>query len=155
MMPESVIRIEINFKYAFFSNSFISGKHISLEKVSIGQRCPAKCHSEKGFICNCNRYTMKLLLRPGHSLLYGTKLREDNSKTKNARLVFLVQDTSSQCDACTCKVLWIYSIWFRSYGPDTVNYMELSQGEIIQKPKMPELSSLFMTHRLNVMHAPV
>ena len=36
-----------------------------------------------------------------------------------------------------------------------VNYMELSQGEIIQKPKMQELSSLFMTHRLNVMHAPV
>ena len=36
-----------------------------------------------------------------------------------------------------------------------VNYMELSQGEIIQKPKMPELSSLFMTHCLNVMHAHV
>ena len=33
--------------------------------------------------------------------------------------------------------------------------MQLSQGEIIQKPKMPELSSLFMTHRLNVMYAPV
>ena len=33
--------------------------------------------------------------------------------------------------------------------------MEPSQGEIIQKPKMQELSSLFMTHRLNVMHAPV
>ena len=31
--------------------------------------------------------------------------------------------------------------------------MELSQGEIIQKPKMLELSSLFMTHHLNVMHA--
>ena len=42
---------------------------------------------------------MKLLLRPGHSLLYGRK--------------------------------------------------------IIQKRKMQELSSLFMTHRLNVMHAPV
>ena len=98
---------------------------------------------------------MKLLLRPGHSLLYGTKSREDNSKTKNARVVFLVHDTLSQCDACTCKVSRIYSIWFRSYGPHTVNYMELSQGEIIQKPKMPELSSLFMTHRLNVMHAPV
>ena len=37
---------------------------------------------------------MKLLLRPGHSLLYGTKSREDNSKTKNARVVFLVHDTS-------------------------------------------------------------
>ena len=98
---------------------------------------------------------MKLLLRPGHSLLYGTKSREDNSKTKNARVVFLVHDTSSQCDACTCKVSGIYSIWFRSYGPDTVNYMELSQGEVFQKPKMPELSSLFMTHRLNVMHAPI
>ena len=44
---------------------------------------------------------MKLLLRPGHSLLYGTKSREDNSKTKK------------------------------------------------------ELSSLFMTHHLNVMHASV
>ena len=33
--------------------------------------------------------------------------------------------------------------------------MELSQGKIIQKQKMQELSSLFMTHRLNVMHAPV
>ena len=33
--------------------------------------------------------------------------------------------------------------------------MELSQGEIIQKPNMRELSSLFMTHRLIVMYAPV
>ena len=33
--------------------------------------------------------------------------------------------------------------------------MELSQGEIIRKPKMRELSSLFMTHRLIVMYAPV
>ena len=33
--------------------------------------------------------------------------------------------------------------------------MELSQAEIIQKPKMQKLSSLFMTHRLNVMYAPV
>ena len=31
--------------------------------------------------------------------------------------------------------------------------MELSQGEIIQKPKMQELSSLFMTHRISAMHA--
>ena len=35
----------------------------------------------------------------------------------------------------------------------TVYYMELNQGEIIQKPKMQELSSLFMTHRINMMHA--
>ena len=38
-------------------------------------------------------------------------------------------------------------------APKTVNYMEPSQGEIIQKPKMQELSSLFMTHHINVMHA--
>ena len=31
--------------------------------------------------------------------------------------------------------------------------MELNQGGIIQKPKMQELSSLFMTHCINVMHA--
>ena len=39
--------------------------------------------------------------------------------------------------------------------PDTVYYMELSQGQIIQKPKVQELSSLFMTHPLSVMHASV
>ena len=33
--------------------------------------------------------------------------------------------------------------------------MELSQGQIIKKPNKQELSSLFKTHRLNVMHAPV
>ena len=33
--------------------------------------------------------------------------------------------------------------------------MELSQGQIIQKPNKQVLSSLFMTHHLNVMHAPV
>ena len=31
--------------------------------------------------------------------------------------------------------------------------MEPSKGEMIQKPKMQELSSLFMTHHINVMHA--
>ena len=36
-----------------------------------------------------------------------------------------------------------------------VYYMELSQGQIIKKPNKQELSSLLMTHRHNVMHAPV
>ena len=36
-----------------------------------------------------------------------------------------------------------------------VSYMKLSQGQIIKKPKLQDLSSLFMTHRLNVMHASV
>ena len=49
----------------------------------------------------------------------------------------------------------IYSIPFRSNGPDTVYYMEFSQGEILQKPKMHDFSSLFMTRRLIVMYAPV
>ena len=39
--------------------------------------------------------------------------------------------------------------------PDTVYYMEQSQGRIIQRPKVQELSSLFMTHPLSVMHASV
>ena len=41
------------------------------------------------------------------------------------------------------------------YGPHTVYYMELSQGQIIYKLNKQELSSLFMTYRLNIMHAPV
>ena len=47
------------------------------------------------------------------------------------------------------------SIRVRSNGPDTVYYMELSQGQIIKKINKQELPSLFMTRRLNVMHAPV
>ena len=34
-------------------------------------------------------------------------------------------------------------------------FVQLSQGQIIQKPNKQELSSFFMTHRLNVMHAHV
>ena len=34
-----------------------------------------------------------------------------------------------------------------------VYYMELGQGEIIQKAKKQELASLIMTHCLSVMHA--
>ena len=37
-------------------------------------------------------------LWPGHGHLYGTKSRGNNSKTKNARVVFLVHDTLSECD---------------------------------------------------------
>ena len=33
--------------------------------------------------------------------------------------------------------------------------MELSQGQIIQKPKQARVVFLVMTHRLSVMHAPV
>ena len=33
--------------------------------------------------------------------------------------------------------------------------MELSQGQIIYKPNKQELSSIFITHGLNVMHASV
>ena len=40
-------------------------------------------------------------------------------------------------------------------GPHTVYYMELSQGQIIQKSNKQDLSSFFMTHHLNVMHAPI
>ena len=36
-----------------------------------------------------------------------------------------------------------------------VYYMELSQGQIIQKQNKQKLSSFFTTHHLNVMHAPV
>ena len=32
-------------------------------------------------------------------------------------------------------------------------YATIRQGKIIQKQKMQELSSLFMTHRIDVMHA--
>ena len=32
------------------------------------------------------------------------KSRGNNSKTKNARVVFLVHDASSYCDVCTCEV---------------------------------------------------
>ena len=99
-----------------------------------------------------NIFNKVLELWPGHES--GTYRRSNRrGGIKNARVVFLVHDTSAQCHACTCIVSWIYSLQFRSYDPDTVYYMQLRQGKIIQKQKVQELSSLFMTHRINVMHA--
>ena len=98
-----------------------------------------------------NIFHKVLELWPEHES--GTYGRSNKRGHKNARVVFLVHDISAQCHACTCIVSWIYSIQFSSYGPDTVYYMQLRQGKIIQKQKMQELSSLFMTHRINVMHA--
>ena len=73
----------------------------------------------------------------------------NNSKSKkNARVVLLVHDTSSQCDACTRNALRIYSIRFR-HG---LLYWTKSRRN---NSKMQEFSFLFMTHRLNVMHVPV
>ena len=51
-----------------------------------------------------NIFHTVLELWPEHSLLYGIKSRGNNSKTKNARVVFLVHDTSPYCDVCTCEV---------------------------------------------------
>ena len=47
-----------------------------------------------------------------------------------------------------------YSIWFMSYGLDTKipNYETRSLANNL-KSKNQELSSLFMTHRINAMHA--
>ena len=47
-------------------------------------------------------YNLGVMAR--HGLLYGFKSRGNNSKTKNARVVFLLHDTSSYCDVCTCEV---------------------------------------------------
>ena len=70
-----------------------------------------------------NIYHKVLELWPGHeSWTYGRSNRRGH---KNARVVFLVHDTSAQCHACTCIVSCIYFIQFRSYGPDTVYYMQL------------------------------
>ena len=43
--------------------------------------------------------------------------------------------------------------WTRKWDVWTDRQTQLRQGKIIQKQKMQELSSLFMTHRINVMHA--
>ena len=46
-----------------------------------------------------------------------------------------------------------YSIWFMSYGLDKIpNYETRSLANNL-KSKNQELSSLFMTHRINAMHA--
>ena len=58
-------------------------------------------HAPESFI---NIFHTVKELWPRHGLLYGTKSGTDNSKTKQASIVFFFHDTSSQCHACTCKV---------------------------------------------------
>ena len=54
-----------------------------------------------------------------------------------SRIVKLVREMKKKIGSFTWAVL----------------YMELSQGQIIQKPNKQELSALYKTHHLNVMHA--
>ena len=58
-------------------------------------------------------------------------------KTKLARVVFLVWDTSSQYDLAIHEVSLIYSVSFRNYEPNTkkaLHCLDFWQGELIQKP---------------------
>ena len=54
---------------------------------------------------------------------------------------------------------FVYGFMILNYGFGTMTtttyYMELGQGQIIQKPNKQELSFMFITHHLNVMHASV
>ena len=50
---------------------------------------------------------------------------------KNARVVFLVHDTSAQCHACTCIVSSIYSIQFRSYGPEREDNSKTKNARVV------------------------
>ena len=80
--------------------------------------------------------------------------REDNSKTKNAK------ELSSLFMTHRINVMHAL-VKFHEYIPYSLGVMartrltiwNLVKGKIIQKQKMQELSSLFMTHRLSVMHA--
>ena len=78
---------------------------------------------------------------------------ETIQKPKMQELSTLFMTHRLICDVCTCEVSWIYFIRFWSYGPDTK--VGRTDGRIGGGIKMPELSSLFLTHQLNVMHAPV
>ena len=67
---------------------------------------------------------------------YETRSLANNLKKQKSRVVFLVHDTSYQCDVCTHKVSRICSIRFRSLWPGhEVGRMD---GQ---------------THRINGMHA--
>ena len=95
---------------------------------------PPKCHSGKGYISQ------------GEIIKKKTKMQELSS-------LFMTHHLNVMHAPVKFHESIPYD--FGTYGPDTVYYMELSQGQTIQKPNLQELSCLFMTHRLNVMHAPV
>ena len=117
-------------------------KQGKLEKVSIGHGCPhQKCHSEKGYICNCDRYM---------ELSQGQIMQKPNKQELSS---FFMTHRPNVMHA-PVKFHKI-PIWLTSYCLDMVYYKELSQGQIIKKTNKQELSSFFKTHHLNVMHAPV
>ena len=95
-------------------------------------------------------YSLGVMAR--HGLLYGISQGEISQKPKMQELSSLIMTHRLIVMYAPVK-FHVNSIQCRSYSPDTLYYMQLRQGKIIQKQKMQELSSLFMTHRINVMHA--
>ena len=85
--------------------------------------------------------------------LHRFSARGVNSKPELARVVFLVYDTSSQYDLAICEVSWPYipyGLGVMSRREDSITYMNVLQGEFIQKPNKPELSCLFTTYCLDM-----
>ena len=114
---------------------------------------PPKCHSEKGYICNCDRYSMKLELS---SMFITHRLSVMHASVNFHKYIPYGLGVMARTQIGT--YLCTYGTdghLMPFYGPHTVYYMELSQGQIIQKPNKQELSSFFTPHCLNVMHAPV
>ena len=105
---------------------------------------PPKCHSEKDYICNCDRYSMILLLRLiwPHTVYYmelsqGQIINKSNKQELSSMFI-------THClNIMHASVNFQYSIWFRSYGSHTVYYMELSQGQMIKKTKQARVVFLF------------
>ena len=72
-------------------------------------------------------------------------------KYKQARVFFLFHDISSQSHACTCKSFHTVKVLWPGHR---LLYGTKSRADN-SKTNKQALSSFFMTHCLNIMHAPV
>ena len=70
----------------------------------------------------------------------------NNSKTKNARVVFLVHDTSSYCDVCTSELQIIFTV-VSVFTKENFNpFSNLISPFGIGTHEIQWLFSIFLTH---------
>ena len=94
---------------------------------------PPKCHSEKGYICNCDRYSMKLIIHKPNKQELSSMFITHRLNVMHASVNFYKYIS--------------YSLVVMAHN--MVYYMELSQGQIIKKPNKQELS-FFSRHIVSI-----
>ena len=103
-------------------------------------------HPDLNFYQVPSKYSKGYLRYKADMKSISNKTKGDNSISKKARIVILVDDTSSHPVLHFYQILWKYSEGYLSYRADMKSVSKTKHREITVKVRKPEMLLLHTTH---------